>query len=161
MMKTPRSRNLKDGQRRWPTKPRTQWTWKPAPSLRSPRTGGSRAGRHGDHPRNRDRGSHRCGRVDCRTDAGRRSIQCSRTASRKWWRTRDITATKRCLVWNSWKCEPTLPNPDRGASELARQGGGEGCGLWQPAADSSANAGKEVCSGNGARADRKELRPSV
>ena len=39
------------------------------------------------------------------------SIQCTRRESRKWWRTRAITATKPCLVWTSWKCEATLPSP--------------------------------------------------
>ena len=36
--------------------------------------------------------------------------ECS-VHSRKWWRTRAIAATKWCLVWTSWSCEPTLPSP--------------------------------------------------
>ena len=41
-------------------------------------------------------------------------MQCILTESKKWWRTRAITATMWRLVWLIWKCELTSPEPDRG-----------------------------------------------
>jgi transposase len=98
-------------------------------------THGGAAADTGDHPRNRDRGSHRGGRVDCRTDAGRRVFSAPGRSPGSGGG--QGISQQRSGAWTGTVGSANLHCRTRqGPSELARQGGGEGCGLWQPAADS-------------------------